>query len=76
MDIEMIQNPLDQTNRKKKQRFGRKRGRTLSIIDNLKDETSQQTIRFKSVVGRSKRLKELAAKVKSKKNGHIISATP
>merc|ERR1712167_236719 len=73
-DIEMIQNPLDQSTSKRSKRFGRKRGRTVSIIDTLKDEMSQQTIRFKSVVSKSKRLKELSAKVrlqKSKKKGHI-----
>ena len=40
--------------------YRRRRGRTMSIIDKLKDETSEQTIRFKYVVSRTKRLKELA----------------
>ena len=71
-DIEMIQNPLDQSRSKRRNQFGRKRGRTVSIIDTLQDEMSQQTIRFKSVVSKSKRLKELADKVKEKKNGQIV----
>ena len=71
-DIEMIQNPLDQSRSKRRNQFGRKRGRTVSIIDTLQDEMSQQTIRFKSVVSKSKRLKELANKIKEKKNGQIV----
>ncbi len=63
-DIEMIQNPLGRRISKRQQR---KRGTTISIIDHLKDEMSHQTIRFKSVVSRSKRLKELAAKAKFQK---------
>ena len=63
---------MDQSSNKRRNQFGRKRGRTVSIIDTLQDEMSQQTIRFKSVVSKSKRLKELANKVKEKKNGQIV----
>ena len=66
-DIEMVGNPMGNKYNRKKQ-YRRKRGRTMSIIDNLKDETSQQTIRFKNVVSRSKRLKELAIKVRKAKD--------
>ena len=57
---------MDQSSNKRRNQFGR---RTVSIIDTLQDEMSQQTIRFKSVVSKSKWLKEL---VKEKKNGQIV----
>ena len=63
-DIEMVQNPL-----RKKQRFQRKRGRTLSVINNLKKDTSQQSAQFKKALNRTKRLKELENKTKLKRIG-------
>ena len=72
-DIEMVGNSMrssssSSSSGNRKKQYGRKRGRTMSIIDNLKNETSQQSMRFKSVVSRSKRLKELNAKVKARRD--------
>lgn len=73
-DIETMKNPLNRRNKSPPQHAPkdipnrrRKRGRTMSIIDNLQNVNSQQSIRFKNVINRSKRLKELEAKVKAKK---------
>ena len=69
--IEMVSNQCrdndDNSGRDHRIPYRRRRGRRMSIIDKLKDETSEQTIRFKYVVSRTKRLKELALKVRKTK---------
>ena len=46
-DIEMVGNPMrSSSSGDRKKQYGRKRGRTMSVIDNLKDETSQQSVRL------------------------------
>ncbi len=61
LDID-VQNPM-RRKQSSRTRGIRKRGRTMSIIERINDESDRVGLRFKSTIARAKRLRELRQKV-------------
>ena len=71
-EIEMMKNHMRLSKKdgsQRKMQLFRERGRTIGLINKLQIDNSNQTVIFKRAINRTKRLKELEAKIKSKR-GH------